>query len=465
MMLSLALHSLARISLVLLVVQVVPLASLAGGNEADKRLEFFDRMGVQAPGEVFEAPAEHTKDMQQAMEAQSLPGQVREILKSDIFSYDPEAARPGEQEDEPHEDEPQEEDRELFEEAIDLYDRGDIQAAIRAFITVLNFADVRPELEKQALLFLARIYYQMDMPLRSIGLMEIFVENFRGDPRREEIIFQIGKIHQEIGQYEGAISSFYRVLNSIILSDKQQMEKFLNLSRMAQFEIARTHFDREDWVQALDLFERISLFELGEEDRETLRFYRARALLYVGRRGDGLRAIERFSKEYPESPLLPELRYEKARTQIEMDQIDAGRDTLLELVEMGGDPTTNQTSEWVEWRRIAGNFLANYFFEEGEYETALRLYQAIVVMDTSPRWQLPIVMQMAGCFNRVGQRDRAIESLDFIIQEIQDMRERSGAETLSEDLEFLEESASWQVQLLRWQEDFVAQIESPGSPQ
>ncbi len=141
------------------------------------------------------------------------------------------------------------------------------------------------------------------------------------------------------------------------------MDAYLKLARMAQFEIARTRFALGQWAQAIDLFNRIDLLELGAEDRETLRFYRAKSLVYVGERGKGLRAIDGFIAEYPNSSFNPELHYEKARAQISMKQMDQGRQTLTGLLEMGGVPQQNMTSEWVEWRRMSGNFLANYYFE------------------------------------------------------------------------------------------------------
>lgn len=443
---------------------MAPPLPAAEDADAASSLGFFERMGTKAPGEDAEAAAEVPGELQRAIEAQTISGKVREVVEGgrdgfsledleDAATAEPAGPKP-----------PLRKDEKLFNAAIELYNAMDFKAAVSAFVKVLNYQAVQPEVEKQTLIYLARIYYQLDMPLRTISLMEIYVDNFPQDPKREEIIFQIGKIHREVGQYDAAISAFYRVLNAIILAGEQKMQNYLDLARMAQFEIARTHFDLEEWAQALDLFERISLFELGPDDRETLRFYKARALLYLGRRGEGLREIEKFTEQYPESPFRAELQYEKARAQIEMNQVASGRGTLLDLIEMGGAPDANTSDEWVEWRRVAGNFLANYYYKLEQFETALKFYQSIVVMDESPQWQLPIVMQMANCFRRLEQVDRAIESLEFVAQEVQSMRERADGAELGPDLEFLANSANWQLDLLRWQQGFVAQLdEAPGS--
>jgi tetratricopeptide (TPR) repeat protein len=429
---------------------------------------FFERMGVEAPtfeevenedmgergtSEASEAPKADVSEGDSGKSAERTENLSRRVegIIGDTLSEEKEPAEV--------KSPLRTKDERYFDEAVELYNAMNHKDAITAFVKVLNYENVRPEIEKKALIYLARIYYQLNMLFRTISLMELYVDIFSDDPRREEIIFQTGKIYQELGQYDSAIAAYYRVLNAIIMAGEDGMQSYLDLARRAQFEIARTHFDLEEWAQALDLFERIALFELSEEDRETLRFYKAKSQLYLGKRLEGLRTIEAFAEYYPQSPFLVELQYEKARAQIEMKRVEAGRQTLLELVEMGGVPEMNMAEEWGEWRRFAGNFLSNFYYEIGEYETALRLYQAIVVMDKSPRWQLPIVMQMANCFRHLEQFDRAVESFEFVMQEVSSMRERSKGVALSADLDFLENSASWQLDLLKWRWGFAEQLQ------
>jgi len=418
----------------------------------ESSLGFFERMGAVAPAQIDAAKSARGQgDQKDVAAAAGSPADQLGLEVAQLLG--PEFSAPAaETQALPEPDEL------LLESALQFYHAMDYMSAISAFVKVLNFESARPEVEKTALIHIARIYYQQDMPLRTIGLLKLYADSYPNDQRRQEIIFQTGMIHRELGQYELAIAAFYRVLNAIVMSGEDGMNSYLKLARRAQFEIARTHFALGQWAQALDLFNRIVLLELGPEDRETLRFYKAKSLLYVGERGKGLREIDKFISEYPNSSFIAELRYEKARAQIDMKQIDAGRQTLLGLVEMGGAPEDNMTSEWVEWRRLAGNFLANYYFESGEYETALRLYQALVVMDQAPQWQLPIVLQMASCFRELGRYGRAVESFNFVVQEVEVMRDDSGVDTLSEEFEFLADSASWQLGLLNWYEGFTERL-------
>jgi tetratricopeptide (TPR) repeat protein len=410
--------------------------------------DIFEQIGAVGPVRQ-NLPPEQAQELEKAMDLQTLLGQVRAIVADEL---------PGMAVALIQKERPLRHDEKLFNTALDLYAEKNFIEAVTAFVAVLNYSGVQQDVEQLTLIYLARIYYQLGMPVRSISLLEIYVEKFPKDPRREQVLFQVGMLYRQIGQYDAAISAFYRVLNAIILSGEEQMRDYLELARMAQFEIARTHFERQEWDQAFELFQRIDLFELASEDRETVRFYLAMALLLNDRHIEGVRATERFLTEYPESPFAAELLYEKARTKMKMNQIDAAKHTLIELIEMGGVPNGNVEREWGGWRRVAGNFLGNYYFKIGQYEKALSLYQSIVVMDRSPQWQLPIVMQMAACFRKLGQIDRAIEALKFIAAEVEGMRARAGGATLSVDLEFLHNSANWQFEMLSWQKDFMARL-------
>ena len=426
--------------------------------EEDSSFGFFERMGTLPPATMqlnrtplaLDYVAQSKAEKAAEGPADRIGQQVAQLLGPELANAN--AADPVETEVLPAADE------QLLESALRIYHGMDYQAAIAAFVKVLNFVELRPEVEKKALIYIARIYYQLDMPLRTIALLELYADSYPSDPRREEVIFQTGMIHREMGQFEPAIAAFYRVLNAIIMAGEGGIDAYLKLARMAQFEIARTRFALGQWAQAIDLFNRIDLLELGAEDRETLRFYRAKSLVYVGERGKGLRAIDRFIAEYPNSSFNPELHYEKARAQISMKQMDQGRQTLTDLLEMGGVPQQNMTSEWVEWRRMSGNFLANYYFECGEYEPALQLYQALVVMDQAPQWQLPIVLQMASCFRELNRHQRAVESFEFVVQEIDLMRENSGVDALGAEFEFLADSAAWQLGLLKWYDGIAQRV-------
>lgn len=344
-----------------------------------------------------------------------------------------------------------------MQRALSLYHSLDFQQAIPAFVAVLNLSELSEATEKRAMIYLARIYYQTEVYVRCVSILQQYIKRFPNTEDKGEITFQTGLLYREIGLHDTAITTFYSVLNSIIVSGDTDMDRYMELARRAQFEIARTYFEMQEWELALNLFKRIELFELSAADRETLAYYKIKSLLVLGERAIGLSEIESFLRLYPGSDFISELLYEKAKAQSEMKQQEAGRRTMLKLMERGGLPQENVTEEWVRWRRSAGNFLSNFYYKRGAYATALRLYQGIVVLDSAPYWQLPVILQMAYCFDKLGQLERAKESFQYVVQEVQRYRASNPSSPLLPQLDSLEERAQWWLDMVNWRADFDAQ--------
>ncbi|MDE0820781.1 MAG: hypothetical protein OSA95_06650, partial [Opitutales bacterium] len=68
----------------------------------------------------------------------------------------------------------------------------------------------------------------------------------------------------------------------------------------------------------------------------------------------------------------------------------------LVLAEISG-----HIDQWIRWQKKAGNQLANEHFEEGETLNAIEIYQKMIILDSTPKWQAPIVYQLGLCFERL----------------------------------------------------------------
>lgn len=336
-----------------------------------------------------------------------------------------------------------------IEKADFLQQNGDYGAAINTYLNLLNIADV-PALEhKKALFGLAETYYKRGSLAQSVSLLDQFLKIFPEDERRAEIQFQIGLLYREMRLYPEAVTAFYRVLNSIVVTGDVDLPKYLSLARRSQFEIARSHFYAEEWDQALVILDRIELFELNPTDRESLLYYKAHATLRMGDREEGLRLVQQLLRTYPSSPLVPEMLYTKADILARMQQNEDAVSTLMELLEFGGLPNDEAADQWGYWRQQAGNQFANRYYENQDFLAALRLYQGIAVLDDRAQWQLPIIYQMGLCFEKLGMYDRAVESLQFVAQGIEELSE---TEDKSRDaaLNQLLERANWRLNMLTW---------------
>jgi len=341
-----------------------------------------------------------------------------------------------------------------LEKAVFFHERGDYEYALEGYLESLNDTQVRGTEKRRALFGMAEAYYDKGAVGKAISLLDQYLKAYPEEADSARLLFQMGLMYREIGLYSEAVVTFYRVLNSIVVTGDAEVERYLQLARRAQFEIARSHFDAGEFEQALSLLERIELFELNPRDRETVLYYKAKAFLKTGHRGKGLIELNRFLLQFPESALVSEMLYEKAEAQMRMQRSDDALATLMELLERGGLPEENASANWRQWRRIAGNYFSNQYYERGDYMAALRLYQGIVTLDDDPRWQLPVVLQMGLCFEQLAMYDRAEESLRYVVQGVEALREGSPEAPLEDALEHLLERTRWRLDMIVWRASF-----------
>lgn len=332
-----------------------------------------------------------------------------------------------------------------LEKAAFFHQQGDYQLAERTYISVLESnADHEDKIE--ALTELAEVYRDRGTLARAVDTLETCLRKYPEIAERPETLFRLGQMYREMQLFDESIAMFYRVLNAIVVTGEQNLEKYLRLARLAQFEIARAHYVSGEYDRAYLLFDRIDLLELNPVDRETVLYYMALTALKSGKNKDGLRLVQRFVQKYPKSEYIPEMLYLEAEVLYRLGRVHAAVDSLMRLLETVGIPEEDQSRQWTYWRQQAGNRLANKLYEDGDYLVALRVYQGMVGLDDSTNWQLPIIYQIGLCFEKLGMLDRARESFAYVIQEVQER----GEGALPEYLVRLAETASWRQDLLSW---------------
>ena len=198
-----------------------------------------------------------------------------------------------------------------YETAHFYYRHGEYEDAIEQFLIYLQEPEPEADMEKLSLVRLAESFYRQGALTQSVSILDLYLKQHPDDGMRAEILFQSGLIYREMGLFEEAISQFYRVLNSIVVTAESDLPRYLSLARRSQFEIAIGHFDKGEYGQALALLERLNPSELNPLDRETLHYYRARATVGAGAFREGLTLVESFVESYPKSGMLPEMLYEQ----------------------------------------------------------------------------------------------------------------------------------------------------------
>lgn len=338
---------------------------------------------------------------------------------------------------------------EALEKAAFYHEQKDYRLAEKTYVEFLE-SPVAKEDKKDALLALTEVYADMGMFAKAVSTLENCLRTFPEIEERPKILFRLGELYRELGLKDEAVAVFYRVLNSIVVTGEENLDRYMGLARLSQFEIARIHYTFEDFERAYLLFDRIDLLELDPADRETVLYYKAVSSLKSDRHEQALELLNEFAEEFPKSEYLPEMYYLKAEVLQRMDRPEASADELVRLLEAVGPPGESSSKHWNFWRKQAGNRLANRFYAEGDYRLAIRVYQGMIGLEDDPAWQLPIIYQIGLAAENAGLLERALDSYSYIIQEMDALSDDAAH---PEDLDTILENARWRQDLVGWRLD------------
>lgn len=347
-----------------------------------------------------------------------------------------------------------------FERGKLFLEEGNYTAAQNAFTEYLETNLFTPETQEAALSFLGRSFRGSGNPTRAAGIFESLLRLFPDSGNRVDYLLQLAELYREMGLPADSIATFYRVLNAIVVARDTDLERFQETARRVQFEIAKGHFDNGEWEQSLVLLERIDLFQLHPEDRELVHYFRILCLLRLERWREALAQMDAFIRQRPESSFIPEMLSHRADALTRSNRGDEALETLLELLERGGQPDDGQASlEWLNWKKRAGNDFANRFFHQGDFRSALRLYQSLAGLDADPLWRIPVVYHIGLCFEQLGLVERAVESFEFVVLEA-DAFLQNEPDPRHLNLRQILTDARWRIDHLNWKKALENDVES-----
>ena len=243
------------------------------------------------------------------------------------------------------------------------------------------------------------------------------------------------------------------------------------VAKQAMIEIAETYLDAEDYDGAIKFYGRLLRIEDMEiNDRGEVLF--KHALSHYRRARENLKKEERrkrdseksiirpdlkteklpkadftnvkldlrdYSKNFPSSQYVPEAHYVLALT---YDQLNERKMAIVELLKLlKGSPFRPEVMNaeiqskpeherdykqiarmrglWIFWKKKTGNYLANKFFEEGDFHSALRVYEAMREIDQTADWRVPVLYQIALCQEKLGLYVQAVETYSEVRDEVQ----------------------------------------------
>ncbi len=344
-------------------------------------------------------------------------------------------------------DEQHKEARSLLKLGASLTDRGDFPAAEIAYWQILRNRHYPQADQRDALLGLGRMHRKQGIFTKAAAVYEKFLKLYPDDARIPDALLELGRCQRAMGAYKNSLNQFYSVINSTLKLPPESYEHYQLLAKTAQFEIAETHFETGNYVEAAKFFDRLRLLDLAPEDRARAHFKSACSLMKAGETEKAAAKFTQYLEQWPQDENVPEARYQLALTLRQLGRTDEALAMTLTLLRTeqanaGTDPKT-----WAYWQRRTGNQLANDFFQSGDTLSAVAIYEGLTRLSTAANWRLPIIYQMGLCYERLRQTDRATAAYQEIINTV---AHPTGKDPVGDELTELSRMATWRIGQLEW---------------
>lgn len=337
---------------------------------------------------------------------------------------------------------------------MDKLDHGDYVSAELAFRQVLAEKATK-EQDLSALMGLARTYRKKTEFTKAAAVYETIIKTFPENPQLPSVYLELGRTQRALGAYKSAIARFYSVLNTTLKLPDDNPDTYRQLARTAQFEIAETYFQSGDYEQASRYFSKLKLLDLAPEDRARAHFKSVYALTLCGEDEKAVAGFRSYLDQNPMDENVPEARYLLSVSLRKLGRYNESLAAALELLRAEKKYVDTNPKRWAYWQRKTGNQLANQFYEQGDFGSALIIYQNLASLSPEPMWRLPVLYQIGLCDERLHLNDRARECYETIIA---GTRGAASENPPKQELVDLFEMADWRLKQLIWQQNTDKQL-------
>jgi tetratricopeptide (TPR) repeat protein len=334
-------------------------------------------------------------------------------------------------------------------------EKEDISAAEAHFETLLN-TELTPHQRMRILLQMSDLYHKNNIRPKEAAVYERYIEAYPQDAMIPELYMRLGFIYRDIGAFKTALSKFYAVLNSSLAVNKAGMDVYKKLSLRAQMEIADTYYLMGDYDQAAKFYMRLKRIDMSRDEHVIVDFKYAYTQYLLKDYSATITNFQAFIQTYSDNSLVAEAHFILASAFKAINQPRSALSEVLSLLQYQ-EARKEDEATWNYWKRRTGNQLGNEFYEQGDYESALYIYQAMAKMSDDPGWLWPSLYQMGLCFERLRMTTKAIDAYNLILDGAGTLQKNGG--TLSQPLTDLVQQVQWRKDHLSWDEDTQKQIQ------
>jgi tetratricopeptide (TPR) repeat protein len=344
----------------------------------------------------------------------------------------------------------------LFKLGATYIDHKDYPPAELVYQQILRHAQVRNQDQRNALLELAKVYRLEGATTRAVACYEKFLKSFPDDAAVPMVYLDLGRTLRTLGTFHLALSSFYNVVNSTMKLPAEGFDQYRTLAKTAQFEIAETHFQEGEFEEASKFFSRLQLLELAPADRTRAQFKAAYALVLAKDYAPAVVSLRSFLDQNPDDENVPETRYLLSLSLQRLGRDQEAFDTAIALLKAEKAHESADSRRWAYWQRRTGNQIANGFYDQGNFWSALVIYEALAgLSEQELAWRLPALYQSGLCYERLRQYDRAREDYRKVVDAC---AAQQGKDQPTAGLDDVSRMASWRLQQLTWMEKLDLQV-------
>ncbi len=330
----------------------------------------------------------------------------------------------------------------------------------QASLGALLKEDLPADIWQTALLELALMAQdENDLP-RALQVYSQYLTRWPEDVNVPEVLLRQGLICRQLGLNNSAISKFYTVMTSALALKGGDLDRYQKLVLQAQVEIAETYFVADRVTEAKDALEKLLKLKAPNLNREQIHYRLLCCLSKLGLWDDLVLRAQDYIRRYEDGPAEWEVRFLLATAYKTTNRKTECEQQILEILKV--DPKGRKNVENLAyWQQRTGNELANRFYQEGEFLTALDIYLAMIPLNDKPEWQFPVLYQAGLIYERLNQLEKAGEYYRKILA-----RQKDLGQSPRPSLEALVSLARWRNDLLSWEQTTEAghrQLRSPAS--
>ncbi len=333
--------------------------------------------------------------------------------------------------------------RTQVEGALKMRKEKNLVGAENTLIGILQ-ADAPPVIQKECLKHLAQFAIEARQYSRAQQIYSQLVSRFPSDPESPEILFRQGMLFRQMGAESMALAKFYAVMSSAISIAESSLPRYQSLVLLAQTEIADTYYLQGKHSAAVEFFRKVLKLEHPEVNEALIRYKLVKSLAALERHSDVIAESELFVSRCAKANELAEVRFLLSESFRKVGRIRDALVQTLELLKAGQAAAAKDPETWAYWQQRTGNDLANQLYREGDYASALQVYDTLARLQDAPAWQLPAWYQMGLVYERLGHVEKAVETYRKILGRQSEVTNATAGLTL------VFEMSKWRSENIAW---------------